>query len=443
MEGVVGFVGVACGQVAYHHLRKYYLKAKGQSVLDTWVNGGLLPCGQLIVFNGDKEIFYGHSGYADHEKKQLIQRNSIFRIYSMTKPLTIVGALILLERGLLSLDDPVGKYIPSFQNMRVYVSGDENNPVTVPTDRDVTIQDLMMHTAGLTYGIFPASIVDKIVINKIEDAKNWFRNTSLKDLCAAMGTVPLVFQPGTKWLYGLNTDVLGHVIEVISGQPLDIFFQKEIFTPLGMRDTGFYVPPEKLCRLVDCFEFTGTTVPTGFRLSTSPERDRSSYPTLLSGGGGLVSTIDDYSRFVRCLQRGGTYSPPRSACPYSICRSFFCSPVRSLLKPETIKLMHQNHLPDGKDIKDLEIGAFSESIGPGVGFGLGVSVVSNPAVVHGGSLSGEGEYGWGGVASTWFTIDPVKQVSAVFYTQVIPSSKSLVRSQLRWLVHSMVEDSKR
>jgi CubicO group peptidase (beta-lactamase class C family) len=442
MEGVLGFVGVSAGHLLYNYYQQHLVRSKAQCVLDTWVQGGLLPCGQLIVFKDEKEIFYGSSGCGDHEKKKPLQRNSIFRIYSMTKPVTIVGALMLMERGLLSLDDPVWKYIPSFQNMTVFVGGDEHNPITEPTHKDVTIKDLMMHTAGITYGIFPASHVDKILTTKIEDAKNWFTNTPLKELCDILGTVPLVFQPGTKWLYGLNTDVLGRVIEVVSGQPLDVFFQNQIFTPLGMIDTGFYVPQEKLSRLVDCFEFTGATVPTGFRLSTHPERDRSKQPTLLSGGGGLVSTIDDYSKFVRCLQRGGSYSPRHGCFPCAILSTIFSSNSKSLLRPETIQLMYQNHLPGEKDIKDLEVGAFSESIGAGVGFGLGVSVVSNPRIVNGGSLSGKGEYGWGGVASTWFTIDPVKNISAVFYTQVIPSTKSLVRSQLRWLCHAIAEESK-
>jgi CubicO group peptidase (beta-lactamase class C family) len=442
LGGALGFVGVSAGHLLYRYYRQHLVRSKAQCVLDSWIHGGLLPCGQFIVFQGEKEIFYGSSGCGDHEKKHPLQRNSIFRIYSMTKPVTIVAALILIERGLLSLDDPVGKYIPSFQNMTVFVGGDEHNPITEPTHRDVTIKDLMMHTAGITYGIFPASPVDKILTTKIEDAKNWFSNTPLKELCDTLGTVPLVFQPGTKWLYGLNTDVLGRVIEVISGQTLDEFFQNQIFTPLGMKDTGFYVPQDKLSRLVDCFDFTGTTVPTGFRLSTHPERDRSKKPTLLSGGGGLVSTIDDYSKFVRCLQRGGSYNPSHGCCPCAILSSIFSTKTKSLLRPETIKLMHENHLPDGKDIKDLDIGTFSESLGAGVGFGLGVSVISNPALVNGGSLSGKGEYGWGGVASTWFTIDPVKQVSGVFFAQVIPSSKSLVRSQLRWLCHSIAEELK-
>lgn len=447
--GLIGFSGITLLNLAYHQTKRNILKSTGQSALDMWINSGLLPCGQLIIFKGEKEVFYGSSGYSDNQKNKPIQRNSLFRIYSMTKPITIVGALILLERGLLQLDDPVGKYIPSFQNMTVFTGGDENNYTTEPVNRDITIKDLMMHTSGMTYGIFPGSPVDKILMDKVgEDSKTWYRNTPLKDLCNIVGTVPLVFQPGTKWLYGLNTDVLGHVIEIISGQTLDVFFQNEIFTPLGMKDTGFFVPEKDLSRLVDYYEFTGATVPTGYRLSVNGERDRSTKPTLLSGGGGLVSTIDDYSLFVKCLQRGGEIlktSNKSCYCHYcfGLCSSLFniFQPKKYLLQPQTIKLMYQNHLPDGKDIKDLEIGAFSETLGGGIGFGLGVSVVTNPNIVNGGMFSGQGEYGWGGVASTWFTIDPINNMSAIFYTQVIPSSKSIVRSQLRWLTHMIAKES--
>lgn len=341
----------------------------------------------------------------------------------MTKPITVVAALILMERGLLSLDDAVGKYIPSFRNMNVYISGDASNPVTEPTARDMTIKDLMMHTSGLSYAIFNGGVVDEIIQNKIgEDWKNWFRGTRLSDLCDALGSCPLSFHPGSHWQYGLSTDVLGRVVEVASGSTLDVFFRREIFEPLGMRDTGFSVPLGQEHRLVDCFEYTGAPIPTGYQRSTAPERDRLHSPVFLSGGGGLVSTIDDYSRFVRCLQRGGALSSSDEA--------------RRLLRSDTIKLMHRNHLPGGKTMGEMTAGGFSESLSAGgVGFGLGVSVLTSPALATGGSRSAPEEFGWGGVASTWFMISPEKNLSAVFFTQVIPSTRSQVRNHLKWLVN--------
>jgi CubicO group peptidase (beta-lactamase class C family) len=372
---------------------------------------------------GEKEIFYGSSGFADEKKTSPVTRSSIFRIYSMTKPVTVVAALILMERGLLSLDDSVGRYIPSFNNMTVYVGGDAANPQTELAGRDVTIKDLMMHTSGLSYAIFAGGVVDEIIQNKLgEDWKNWFRGTRLQDLCDGLGSCPLSFQPGSHWQYGLNTDVLGRVVEVVSGSTLDLFFRQEIFEPLGMRDTGFFVREGQASRLVDCFEFTGAAIPTGFQRSTNPERDRLRPPVFLSGGGGLVSTIDDYSLFVRCLQRGGGLSSREGA--------------GRLLRPETVRLMHTNHLPGGRTMGEMTAGGFSESLSAGgVGFGLGVSVLTSPAQATGGSLSAPEEFGWGGVASTWFMISPAKNLSAVFYTQVIPSTRTQVRNHLKWLVN--------
>ena len=216
-------------------------------------------------------------------------------------------------------------------------------------------------------------------------------------------------------------EVLGRVVEVVSGMSLDRFFEKEIFSPLGMRDTGFHVPPRSLPRLVDCFEFIGAPMPTGFKLSTDLERDRSCPAVFLSGGGGLVSTISDYSLFVRCLQRGGAVDA-RGTC--------------RLLQPDTVRLMHTNHLPGGQLLSDMTFGGFSESLSTGgVGFGLGVSVLQDPSKATGASLSEAEEYGWGGVASTWFMISPKRNMSAILLTQVIPSSRVQIRNHLKWLVN--------
>lgn len=335
----------------------------------------------------------------------------------MTKPICVVAALILMERGQLSLDDPVSKWIPAFANGQVFVSGDENNPVTEPVDRDMSVRDLMTHTSGLSYGIFGNSPVDKMMQKNVgKDCVNFYRNTTLEDLSTASGNTPLSFQPGTKWQYGLSIDVLGRVIEVVSGSKLDQFFYSEIFQPLQMNDTSFFVKAKDMSSLVDCYDYKTTS---GYELSRIPERDRSVLPPFLSGGGGLVSTIMDYSRFVRSLLTDSS---------------------TSLLRPETIKLMHTNLLPDGKTIQEVGVDGFSEISGPGVGFGLGVSVITDPSVVPGGKLSNIGEFGWGGLASTWFFIDPVKNLSCIFFSQVIPSTKVSNRTQLRWLAHRLNDE---
>lgn len=335
----------------------------------------------------------------------------------MTKPICVTAALILMERGQLSLDDPVSKWIPAFANGEVFVSGDEINPVTEPVSRDMTVRDLMTHTSGLTYGIFGNSPVDSMLQKNVgKDYVNFYRNTTLEDLSTAAGKTPLSFQPGTKWQYGLSIDILGRVIEVVSGSRLDQFFYTEIFQPLHMEDTSFFVKAKDMSRLVDCYDYKATS---GYELSRVPERDRSTLPAFLSGGGGLVSTIMDYSRFVRSLHSDSS---------------------TSLLRPETVKLMHTNLLPDGKTIQEVGVDGFSEISGPGAGFGLGVSVLTDPHVSPGGQRSSMGEFGWGGLASTWFFIDPVKNLSCIFFSQVIPSTKVNNRTQLRWLTHRLHEE---
>ncbi len=368
---------------------------------------------------------YSQSGLADDSTRVPIARDSIFRIYSMTKPITCVAILMLIERGLLHLEDPIEKYIPAFnKQLVVFIEGDENNFTSVPTEKSITIKDLMMHTSGITYGIFGAHPCDKIVMNYLKnDAAAWFRNTSLSDLCEAISNTPLMFQPGTKWHYGFSHDVLGYVIEIVSGMTLDAFFTSQIFQPLGMHDTDFHVPSHKLHRLVSCYELKGPN--HGYIKSTSQERDRSNIPTMKSGGGGLVSTIDDYMIFCRSLLNGGIYNGVR------------------ILSESSVALLNTNHLPDGKDIEDVSFAkGFSETVGEGIGFGLGVSVVTKPEIGRGCSLSGIGEYGWGGAASTWCQIDPVKNVVTVFMTQIIPSSLLPMRSHLRWLSHWITEEKK-
>ncbi|CAM9425599.1 unnamed protein product, partial [Ectocarpus fasciculatus] len=395
------------------------------SWLHSWVQGGSLAGASVLVSTAEGEVCYSESGMADAERKIPLERDTIFRIYSMTKPITCVAALMLVDRGLLSLDDPIEKWIPEFRaGMRVFVSGDESNCETAALESSVTVHQLMTHTSGFSYGFLGAHPCDKILCGHLaKDIPSWFRNTSLSELCAALAKTPLSFQPGTKWHYGFSTDVLGHVVEKVSGKTLPEFFQSEIFDPLNMCDTGFFVPKEKLHRLAQCYDLKGSN--NGYAASTSEERDRSAMPTFHSGGGGLVSTIDDYMKFALCLLNQGTAN--------GVC----------IISAETLRLMNLNHLPGGVDMEDMAFtSGFSEVVGGGQGFGLGVSVCTNPATAKGSSLSGVGEFGWGGLASTAFTVDPTKNLAIVFMTQAVPSSVLPVRAHLKWLAHWVVEESK-
>jgi CubicO group peptidase (beta-lactamase class C family) len=401
--------------------RDYPRSAHIESWLHSWVHGGSLAGASALLYQGDTEVCYYGTGMADAEQKLPIERDTIFRIYSMTKPITVLSALILIDRGLLSLNDPIEKWIPEFRTgMSVYQSGDEKNMVTTPLTESITVKQLMTHTSGMTYGFLGAHPCDKILCGHLAgDMAAWFRNTSLSELCAAIAKTPLCFEPGTKWHYGFSTDVLGHLVEKVADTTLPEFFQNEIFGPLNMQDTAFFVPPEKLHRLAKCYDLKGPN--SGYALSTSIERDRSTLPKFYSGGGGLVSTIDDYMKFAQCVLHQGTVNGVR------------------IISAETMRLMSLNHLPDGKEIDDMSFTAgFSETVGQGTGFGLGVSVCVNPETAKGSSLSGVGEFGWGGLASTWFTIDPVKNIVVVFMTQAVPSSLLPVRSHLKWLSHWVV-----
>lgn len=399
-------------------------KAHLKSWLDAWIVGGTHPGAVMGVYDKEgNELFYhdvDQSKFNPDEPKKY-NRDSIFRIYSMTKPITSVAAMILVDRKLLSIDDPLSKYIPAFANTQVYVSGGVEDIVTEPVKTPLTIKHIMTHTSGITYALFGTTPCDMILRNNVgPDAANWYRNTELSVLCDAVARSPLCFQPGTKFLYGLNTDILGHVVEIVSGMKLNDFFMKEIFQPLGMIDTDFYVPPEKIHRLVDCYSHFAAN--HSFKLTPLTEIRRDVMPTLLAGGGGLNSTLADYARFCRCLINGGVLEGVR------------------ILSAEAVAVMTSNHLPGGVDISDIASDGFSESVGPGYGFGLGVAVLTKPLAAKGALYSSKGEYGWGGVASTVFAIDPEQGCFCILLTQVMPSSAYPLRAQMRYMVHWMLRE---
>ena len=390
--------------------------------IDAWVEGGTFPGLMVGIYNNEsKEIFY-HAH--DNGATKKYTKDTLFRIYSMTKPITTVGILILLERGLISLDDPVSKYIPAFENIAVLTGGTVDNFTTEPCQTPLKVIHLLTHTSGISYGFFGNTLNDQLIRKNVgEDFKHWFHFTSLADLCEGIAKSQLAFQPGTKYLYGLNTDVLGYIIEIISGMKLDEFMEKEIFNPLGMKDTTFQVTPENSSRLADIYDVAPGQ---GFKISENPERDRLHSPILLAGGGGLVSTMEDYARFAVCLLNKGLLAP---------------NDTKRLLKEETVDLMAQNHLQNDSNLAEMSYDiAFSEAFGPGFGFGLGVSVIKDPKLVKGGSLSSAGEYGWGGVAGTSFFIDYGQKFTAILLTQLIPGASVYpIRSQVRWLSHSLVQ----
>lgn len=381
-----------------------------------WVESGAIPGFTVGIFDENNEEIFSHC--CSHEDKY--RNDSLFRIYSMTKPITSVGILMLMERGLLSLEDEVAKFIPSFSQIQVIVGGSVEAIVTEPLSRPLKIIHLLTHTSGISYGIFGQSLPDKVLVANLgADILNFMAFTPLEELCERIAKSHLAFQPGTQFQYGFNTDVLGRIIEVVSGLDLEEFLQREILRPLGMSDTTFRVPEEKLHRLAEIYD---PAQGLGLKLNRSPEVDRSSKRVFLSGGAGLVSSLADYAKFANLLlQKGKVVRDGAVVC--------------QLLRPETVDLMIANHLPDDGDIFDLGFDkAFLESIhSRGFGFGLGVSVLRDPSKVKGSALASIGEYGWTGMAGTIFFNDPQRRISVVLLTQLIRGNEVYpIKQQLRW-----------
>ncbi len=382
---------------------------------ERYVGPGRLPCALLQVAREGRLVHQSVLGQASLETGAKLAEDSIVRIYSMTKPITSVAFMMLVEEGRVALDDPVHRWIPAWRELAVYDSGGLGNFGTRPVDAPMRIVDLLRHTSGLTYGFQNRTPLDAAYRSEKVDP---FSNTEgLESFIAQLAGLPLEFSPGTAWNYSVSTDVLGYLVGKISGMSFDAFLQERIFGPLGMLDTAFHVPDDKAERFADCY----LTGPTG-RLVATPGHDFRRPPAAPSGGGGLVSTAGDYMRFCEALRQGGALAGHR------------------LIGPKTLRFMHQNHLPGGAELADCSVSMFSESIYRGVGFGLGFAVTEEP--VKTGVASSPGEYWWGGMASTAFWIDPLEDICVVFLTQLIPSSTYPIRRELRTLVNAAIVDSK-
>ncbi|HKP60579.1 MAG TPA: serine hydrolase domain-containing protein [Polyangiales bacterium] len=377
---------------------------------------------QLLVARAGEIAYQREFGLADRERGKPLARDTIFRIYSMTKPITSVALMTLFEEGRFRLSDPVSSYFPEWRDQRVWVSGEGDQMMTEAAKRPVTIRDMLSHTGGLTYGNVLATLGAEQSVHPVDQVYRKLRirrerDETAQDLARKLGQVPLRYQPGERWMYSLSTDVCGALVEAISGMSFDRFLAQRIFEPLGMRDTSFSVPTEKLSRLAACYRRGAEK-----RLELADDPQTSSYrehPRFLSGGGGLTSTIADYYRFAEMLRRGGELDGVH------------------ILAPRTLHLMRQNHLQGGQDLTQLAIGAFSETANEGVGFGLGFASTVDP--VAAGSLS-SGEFYWGGAASTIFWVDPQAELVVIFMTQLIPSRTFDFRAQLKSLIYSALDE---
>ena len=367
----------------------------------------------VAVLRRGELAYCAATGLADIARDVPFTRETLVRIYSMTKPLTSTAILMLYEDGHFQLDDSIARFLPCFASRRVFTGGSRARPETEPAARDITFRDLLTHTSGLTYGFMDATALDSLYRETGVDFQ--MSDLTLAEVVEKAAALPLLAQPGTQWNYSVATDVLGRLVEVISGQPFDVFLQSRVLGPLGMHETGFRVTDAQLPRFAALYTrgADGTPalmddVPTSiFRKSRLP-----------SGGGGLLSTLDDYLRFCRFILNKGELSGVR------------------LLGRKTVELMTANHLRG--DLADMGQPRFSESSYAGIGFGLGFSVMLDPARAQ--ILGTPGEVAWGGAASTAFWIDPAEDMAVVMLTQLLPSSSWPIRRELRVLTYQAVVD---
>lgn len=389
--------------------------------IDGWMQGyvdsGKLPCCLTAVMRKGRIAYLGCTGLADPDSGRAIAEDTVFRIYSMTKPIVTAAAMTFFEEGRFQLDDPVTRFLPEFADTPVHVSGEGDAMVTGPVEEPMKIWHLMTHTSGLVYGARTASPVGALYQQAGADFSR--RNDAvLEDLVRIVAKQPLHAQPGTSWEYSVATDVLGRLVEVLGGKPLNEVLQERVFGPLGMNDTAFQLRSDQLPRLAALF----TAKDGGVEL-VDPANQSSSWArpvTMFSGGGGLISTVGDYLRFTEAMRRKGELEGTR------------------ILGRRTVELMTMNHLPGNVDLTAMGQPVFSETAFDGIGFGLGFSVVMDVAASKG--ACSVGEHAWGGAASTAFWIDPVEDISVVFMTQVLPSSSYPIRRELRALVYQSLVD---
>jgi CubicO group peptidase (beta-lactamase class C family) len=378
------------------------------------VDGGKLAGVTTMVARRGRVAHLHSCGLANRETGQAMTPDTIVRIYSMTKPLTSVAIMMLYEQGRFQLDDPVSQFLPCFTTMRVASGGQRGKIDTVPAHRPITIRDLLTHTSGLTYGFMQSTQVDALYRDEGIDFQT--SECTLGDMVERVAALPLLAQPGAEWNYSVATDVLGHLVAVVSGEQFGEFLLKRVIEPLGMFDTDFHVPAQKHGRFAANY---GKSSTGGLTLIDDPATSAYLAPRgICSGGGGLVSTAGDYMRFCRFMLNRGELDGVR------------------LLGRKTIELMTSNHLRG--DMAAMGMPRFSESSYEGVGFGLGFSVMLDPARAQ--IVGTPGEFAWGGAASTAFWVDPMEDLAVVMLTQLMPSSAYPIRRELRVLTYAAVVD---
>ncbi|MDP9434737.1 MAG: beta-lactamase family protein [Actinomycetota bacterium] len=385
--------------------------------LARYVDDGRLAGWQVLVTRRGQVVHSSMYGDRDREAGLPVEPDTLWRVYSMTKPVTAVVAMQLFEEGAFSLNDELARHLPEFADLRVLVGGNADQPKTVPATQPIRVWHLLSHTSGLSYGFTRSSVVDELYLRAGADPLA-NPHDDLATMCARWASLPLVFEPGSAWNYSVASDVLGRLVEVLTRQPLDAVFTERVLRPLGMSDTRWHVEAADAARLAALYQPDPAGGPA---LRHDALGQGALAPSgMLSGGGGLVSTAADYARFTGMLVRGGELDGVR------------------LLGPRTLAFMTRNHLPGGRTLSELGRGSFAETAYDGMGYGLGFGVVVDPVEYK--VPTNPGEHTWGGLASTAFWVDPAEQLTAHFYTQLVPSSTYPIRTELRQLVYAALVD---
>jgi CubicO group peptidase (beta-lactamase class C family) len=376
--------------------------------------GKIAGCSTLVARAG-KVCYFKQQGLSDIERKTPMAEDTLFRIYSMTKPITSIALMQLYEQGKFSLTDPVHRFIPEWKNLGVYQAGSFPLFQTTLCRNPMTIKDLFMHTSGLTYDFLKASNIDH-AYRKLKIGFP-FKENILQTMIDDLAKLPLEFEPGTRWNYSVSVDVMGYLIEKISGESLPDYFRKNIFKPLGMNDTSFSISDEKQDRFSSCYyrDFNKNLV-----LQDDGQKSEYRNRIFFSGGGGLISSMHDYHQFAEMLRNRGELNDKR------------------IIGSRTLDYMTRNHLPDNQDMSKFATGTFSETAYEGVGFGLGFATKLDAA--KNSNLASEGEFFWGGAASTIFWVDPEEDLVVIFMTQFMPSATFNFRGQLQSIIYPALSD---
>jgi CubicO group peptidase (beta-lactamase class C family) len=385
-------------------------------LISRYIEPQKIPGYSLRVVRRGKPATASSIGLMDIERNTPMCDDTIFRIYSMSKPITSIALMMLFEEGRFQLTDPVYKFIPSWRKHRVWVEGEGESMVTRPPNTPMTIQHLLCHTAGLTYGGFLPGL--ELPVDPAYAAAGISRASTdnLQEFVEKLAKVPLCYEPGSRWSYSLSTDVCGYLVEAISGQSFESFLQERLFKPLDMPDTGFSVSDDQLDRFAACYE---RAPDKSLRIQDDPETSRyRSSPRAPSGAGGLVGTVSDYANFCEMLLQKGQFRG------------------QQIIGRPILELMTRNHL-GSQSLAQMAVGGFSETSNEGVGFGLGFATTMDAAAS---GTVGEGDFYWGGLASTLFWVDPIEDLYVIFMTQLIPSSTFNFRGQLKNIVYGSIKN---